>query len=863
MADRPLLLFPEPVLSDREKLHAGPHSIHKPSPDRQNERLSPQFAQLQEAFNTRRVEVQQTPSGIDPEKVLVIETIESIEKFANAVRRIPGLEWMAELEEEEIAPDRDFYDNKHPEKNISGRLYLIMTNQNALSQMLSLWNNYKRNSEMTFERGLTKFRSLFQNLKEIRYWDVQDRFRNTGAIESWKRDLESDPDRKIRFETELWYRSTEDKRRLSQNAIEDHIRQLGGNVLGQSIIQEIAYHSILAELPARTIREIIAHPATKLTECDGVMFIRPVGQMSVGKAPIEGELSEVAIDEIEQLPTHSGDPIIAVFDGLPLANHQLLLNRLIIDDPDDHASEYLTTDCEHGTAMASLIIHGDLSGGAHPLQRRIYMRPIMKPDPLHPAREEYIPEDEELAVDLIHRAVRRIAEGDGGEPAVAPTIKIINFSIGDPNRQFFQIMSPLARLLDWLSVKYNLLFVISAGNQFDTPIVTGLRRSDFENLSHIERETVVVQALYHDSQNRKILSPAESINALTVGSLHFDNAVVNPQDPRINLYTRELTSPYSSFGSGYRRAVKPDLVYSGGRLFYEEFLGDPNNISLVGGFSIGPPGIKVATPGRLAGDLNKTFFCCGTSNSAALISRYASICFDSLIEIFENQGPDTDYQPYIVPLLKTMVIHGCSWGESEAHLGSILHLSDRNQLKDKIVRWFGYGVPEIDKVLDCTEERATLLGYGQLNDDEAHVFRLPFPPSLSGRREWRKLTVTLAWFTPIASTTQKYRKASLWFDVGNHPFGASRTDVEWKTVRRGTVQHEIFEGEQILPFSDGEVLEIKVNCRKDAGNIDTPIKYGLIVSLEVATGVDIPIYNEIRTRIAPAIQIRPGARGHS
>jgi hypothetical protein len=189
----------------------------------------------------------------------------------------------------------------------------------------------------------------------------------------------------------------------------------------------------------------------------------------------------------------------------------------------------------------------------------------------------------------------------------------------------------------------------------------------------------------------------------------------------------------------------------------------------------------------------------------------------------------------------------------------MLNLNNKKHLKNKIVRWYGYGIPEVNKVLECTENRATLLGYGQLNDDEAHVFHLPVPPSLNGRREWRRLTVTLAWLSPIAANTQKYRKASLWFDVGNDPIGASRRDVEYKTTRRGTVQHEIFEGERVLPFSDGEMLEIIVNCRKDAGRFDTPIKYGLVVSLEVAEGVDIPVYNEIRTRIAPAIQIRPGS----
>jgi hypothetical protein len=148
------------------------------------------------------------------------------------------------------------------------------------------------------------------------------------------------------------------------------------------------------------------------------------------------------------------------------------------------------------------------------------------------------------------------------------------------------------------------------------------------------------------------------------------------------------------------------------------------------------------------------------------------------------------------------------------------------------------------------------LGFGQLYDGEAHVFSLPLPPSLGSRPEWRRLTVTLAWLSPISASIQKYRNASLWFEMSNNGLAPTRSDADWRAVRRGTVQHEVFEGQRAEPFIDGEVIEIKVNCREDAGKIQNPVAYGLAVSLEVAEGVDIAVYNEIRTRIAPAIQIQ-------
>lgn len=141
---------------------------------------------------------------------------------------------------------------------------------------------------------------------------------------------------------------------------------------------------------------------------------------------------------------------------------------------------------------------------------------------------------------------------------------------------------------------------------------------------------------------------------------------------------------------------------------------------------------------------------CGTSNATALISRAAGICYDSLQQIFNEQAAEVDPRAYEVPLLKAMLVHGCSWGDLGSRISDI-HRTPENgrQFSALISRWMGYGMPQVDRVLNCTDQRATLLGFGQLSDGEAHVFRLPLPPSLGSRPEWRRLTVTLAWFSPI------------------------------------------------------------------------------------------------------------------
>ena len=121
----------------------------------------------------------------------------------------------------------------------------------------------------------------------------------------------------------------------------------------------------------------------------------------------------------------------------------------------DYSNNYLGSKRFHGTAMASLIIHGDLDNIKKSiLTRPLYVRPIMKLSTQF-YQGECFPDDV-LPIDLVHRAVLRMKVGDEDNPPVAPEVKIINFSIGDAFRPFLNNMSSWAKLLDWLREGWNL-----------------------------------------------------------------------------------------------------------------------------------------------------------------------------------------------------------------------------------------------------------------------------------------------------------------------------------------------------------------------------------------------------------------------
>jgi hypothetical protein len=116
-------------------------------------------------------------------------------------------------------------------------------------------------------------------------------------------------------------------------------------------------------------------------------------------------------------------------------------------------------------------------------------------------------------------------------------------------------------------------------------------------------------------------------------------------------------------------------------------------------------------------------------------------------------------------------------------------------------------------------------------------------------------SLTLAWISPINSRHAKYRAARLWIKPPHEGLGVDRLNCDWQAVQRGTLQHEILEGKNAIPFVDGDSLVFKVNCAKDGDKLLKPVPFALCVTLEVAEGVDLPIYQEIRERVGTKVSI--------
>jgi hypothetical protein len=269
-------------------------------------------------------------------------------------------------------------------------------------------------------------------------------------------------------------------------------------------------------------------------------------------------------------------------------------------------------------------------------------------------------------------------------------------------------MSPLGRLLDYLSNRYRVLFLVSAGNILDhLPVATFNTSIEFEAATPTDREQAILNALIGNKSQRTLLSPAESLNALTIGAAHSGSA------------------------------FNGNLPYG-------------------------------------------------------------------------RTDPFTDEE-----------------------------------------------LPDIDRVLDCTENRATLLGVGSIAPETSLLYRVPLPDGLDGVRALRAITITLAWFSPVNPRHQGYKMAAL--DV------ASGSDQKFwiapqrslqptdKATARGTVFHERRTGEAASVFVDDGNLLLRVTCRAAAGNLTDNVPYALAISMEVSVEAGIPVYDQVRVKLAQPV----------
>lgn len=853
----PLLIFPQPRSIEPPKGQGFPPTpLQLPSHSRQIDRVEPLISSIEYEFQRFRGRVESSMSGLEPEMVLVIELADRIDDLARAVNAI-GLEWLAEwdtlLEEDEDFPASSSRSTR------KGRLFVSLVNQGSLNELLSLWSKWKRGIVLPHRKR--KWRDIFKCLRDIRRWGIQETLIETGMKDYF---AALSPDESVSFQIECFYHRSSSKRREIQEKIFSFLAQDDGELVSEFIeMPDIAFHAVKARMPVKNISRILDESDNleehlSLFTYPHIMYFRRSGQLITKSAKGDGLDADYPIAEARS------NPVAAVLDGVPNLRHKALDGYVNFDDPFDLADEYQPGERQHGTAMASLVIHGDRSDTtAGPLNSTLHHIAVMQVDSQSRGFDglivEHFPESC-FCEDRIEQAVRRIFESDDETEAQAPNVKIINLSLGDPTRPFLHNVSPWARLLDWLSWKYRVLFCVSAGNYLDSYDL-GIAYDKYRTKTELQKSTLLLKHLQHTLFDRRLLAPAESINALTVGARHHDESGDIDYGSRLELDPNgKLPSPISRIGHGFRRSVKPEIYLPGGRQLYHAPVLDADSEFKIDEF-IGRPGQKVAWDSSQEGEVSRDTYHRGTSNATALATR-AGVQIHEVLRTIQNDDQNNIPDNLVSVVIKALLVHGCvQERESQRVLEFLRDSNSSVPFKTILARYLGYGSLNVDRVLACTEQRGTAIGFGEVKPDKIHEFRFPVPDDFGGQAVFRRMIVTLAWFSPINAMHRYLREAKLEIKPGvkwdESPLKVNRTDGDHNQVKRGTVQHEVLEGrDSIGQFHQDEEIVLRVVCKKDATHsLEEAIPYGLAVTLEASEISHIPVYEKVRQRLSEQIQI--------
>lgn len=371
----------------------------------------------------------------------------------------------------------------------------------------------------------------------------------------------------------------------------------------------------------------------------------------------------------------------------------------------------------HGTEMAGLAAYGDLVevlASTNPVHLRHRLESVKILPPTGANRPELYGAVTAQAVArpevtapqrsrVFSLAVTALDERDRGQPTSwsAALDALATGRIFDPSRQEL-------RYLDDNAQPARRLFVVSAGN-------VPTSRLETDHLSRSDLEAV------HD--------PAQAWNTLTVGA-YTEKAVIthsgwNGWSP-VSL-PGEL-SPWSTTSVLFQDAwpIKPDVVLEGGNLAH-----NGSNID----FPV--PDLCLASTYHRPADRLLTLSY-ATSAATAQVARVAAIL-------------QAEYPEFWPETVRALIVHCARWTPA---MEAQLHGANGKRAKARLVRRYGFGVPNIERALRSANDALTLIAQATLHPfrdgkmGDMHLHDLPWPTeTLRNMGEAIvRLRVTLSYF---------------------------------------------------------------------------------------------------------------------
>jgi hypothetical protein len=522
-------------------------------------------------------------------------------------------------------------------------------------------------------------------------------------------------------------------------------------------------------------------------------------------------------------------------------------NLIISDSPDDGDEKT----GGHGTGVSGIAIYGDISQSIK--QRSFQATAWLFSARVTDRNNEYDPDL--LLENQLGNAVQYFTQNYAN-------CKVINISLGDSRLTFRdgQKQFRLAAKIDEIAYEFqhkNLIFVVSAGNHDYNPESKDLFLQDYPN--------------YLLSREARIIEPATSAIALTVGSLSLGAGSLNyPDDAqrRAVARVRGYPSPFTRTGFGVDGMIKPEFVEFGGdRVIDGERVIDNE------------PGVGIVT---LAKDYSGLLFrsYCGTSFSAPRVANMAAQLFTQFPNATSN-------------LIRVLIANSATL---PTEIPSTLQGDGTEQQKARL-RVYGYGQPNLLRAQYSAENYVVLLVDDvQIPVGHFHVYEIPsLPNDFLETQGTRILSIALAFDPPTRPTRgDSYLGVTMEFNLFKNieherivsTFVSARkatsteefTEISRTELRqthgsgifvdlspkanlrkKGTLQRGQVEISSRARGYNQHPLYLVVSCtRKWAkeGEFDMQ-RYAVVASIS-HSNPQVDLYNQlrVRTQIAPRIRIR-------
>lgn len=551
-------------------------------------------------------------------------------------------------------------------------------------------------------------------------------------------------------------------------------------------------------------------------------------------------------------------PAVCVLDTGVTRGHPLLENVIAPQDATavdpawgSHDNGGGAGNMGHGTEMSGLAAYGDLAtaigtGNALVLRHRVESVKILPPVGVNPPqlygaitsqavnRPEITAPNRKRAFSL---AVTTTDNRDRGEPT-SWSAALDALAVG---RSFDSTTQGLQYLDGGGGTRR--LFVVSAGN-VTPPEVDHLTRCDVEPV--------------HD--------PAHSWNALTVGAFTEKATLGTAWNGWSPVAAPGDLSPWSTTSVSFREIwpIKPDIVFEGGNAAHD---GNGNLEDGVGDLCLLSTYFQPA---------NRSFVLTrATSAATAQVARLAALVL-------------ADYPDFTPETVRGILVHSARWTKAmEAHLRG----ASGKRGREKLVRRYGFGVPDITRARRSADDALTLIAEATIRPfakgkmNQMHIHELPWPKDVleqlgptpvnlrvtlsyfiepnPGRRGWKKrhryashgLRFDVKTATETLDDFRKRLNEKALDEEEERP-AAGGDSSEWylgeQTRNRGSIHSDLWVGTAADLAARGMIAVYPVSgWWKDQPKRDRSAlgaRYSLIVSIETeAEGADIwtPVAQQI------------------